>query len=876
MVQDAVPAHFVPLSVLVVAPVRGESALLARVDAVGAQLRTAHALTLPAALAALADGAFDCVLADVGPAGAAATEVTRALRDRTGAAGLVVVVRVDGPASSDLHELADLVLTPDDLDGTWLRALRRTAEHARLRAELHETLTSMARLSSIVDSVADAVFTTDADGTVTTWNDGARLLYGYTADQMVGADVAMLHPPGSDEPRRILAMSRAGESIRGLETIRRTRDGRMARVSLSVTPLTDDGRLSGLVVLARDIGDRLELEAELVRQTMNDALTRLPNRAYLTYRLTQSLAEAHRSRRPLAVLVIDLDQFKAIDDVHGHLAGDRVLAEVADRLRDLARPTDIVARLGGDEFVVVCPDTDHEAAGRIAERVIQVIAAPLEVDGRGIRVGASVGIAVSSPLERDADTMLKHADAAMYEAKARGRARSQLFDPMFARRADERRRLAGDLREALAQGQLDVHYQPVIDLATDRVVGVEALARWRHPYRGAVPPGTFVPLAETHGFVAELDHWVLRRACRETAERQASGGLPATAQVAVNLSARSLDDPRLVDRVGETLRRSGLRPESLVLEVTETALLQNREVARTSLEGLRDLGAGISLDDFGTGYSSLSFLRELPVTAVKIDRSFVHNAADRPEDLAITEAIVRLANGLGLATIAEGIETVEQRDLLRRLGCASGQGFWWSAAVPMDTIAGDDAATPPAPVRDPHPAPYTPVRRAVSHSRRRVAVPAVEHRTVCCLRAGLDAGQAWLVVASANRREAFARTLGPLHAAAVSRGQLVELDAYDTLRRVAGPDSRLDGDRFDRVVGAALRRLGATSEDVGVHAELGHVNQPLPSQGVSTDLHQKLHTVSTLSLAYGDHLADCAAHGPLPARLVVIDDSTAS
>ncbi len=872
--RAGVPSHFVPVSVLVVAPERADSTMLAAVNAIGAQLGATHSLTLSAALAALADGSFDCVLVDVGTPGTAATAVTRALRDRSGAAAVVVVVEDDSPASAELHDLADLVLTAADLVGDWLRPLRRSAEHARVRSQLHETLTSMERLSSIVDSVADAVFTTDAAGIVTSWNDGARQLYGYPAEEMVGANVALLHPPGSDEPRRILAMSRAGESIRGLETVRRTSDGRMARVSINVTPLTVDGRLSGLVVLARDPGDRLELEAELVRQTMHDALTRLPNRAYLTYRLSQALAEAQRSRRPVAVLVIDLDQFKAIDDVHGHLAGDRVLADVADRLRDLARPTDIVARLGGDEFVVVCPDTDLEAAGRIADRVLHVIAAPLEVDGRGIRVGASVGIAVSSPLERDADTMLRHADAAMYEAKARGRARSQVFDPMFARRADEHRRLAGDLREALAQGQLDVHYQPVIDLTTDRFVGTEALARWQHPDLGAVPPGTFVPLAESHGFVAELDHWVLLRACRETAERQASGGLPLGAQVAVNLSARSLDDPDLVARVGDTLRRSGLPPESLVLEVTETALLQNREVARTSLEGLRELGAGISLDDFGTGYSSLSFLRELPVTGVKIDRSFVHNAVDRPEDLAITEAIVRLANGLGLTTIAEGVETVEQRDLLRGLGCSSGQGFWWSPAVPMATIAGDNAVTPTLPVRDPHP--HTPDRRSVRHLRRRFAVPAADHRTVCCLRAGLDAGQAWLVVASVDRREDFARTLGTLHATAVARGQLIELDAYETLRKVAGPDSRLDPDRFDRIVGAALRRLGTTSDDVGVHAELGHVSQPLPSHGVSTDLHQKLHTVSTLGLAYGDHLADCAAHGPRAVQLVAVDGSTAS
>jgi diguanylate cyclase (GGDEF)-like protein len=456
---------------------------------------------------------------------------------------------------------------------------------------------------------------------------------------------------------------------------------------MSVTPLRgDDDELAGTVVVARDASDRLELEAELVRQTMHDTLTGLPNRAFLNYRLSQALAEGKRGDRPVAVLVVDLDQFRTIVDVHGHLAGDRVLVEIADRLRTLARPTDLVARLGGDEFVLVAPDTDVEAAGRLAEQVMGVVGAPIRIERGGVRVGASVGIAVSSRLESVAEDILKNADAAMHEAKARGRSRSEVFDPLLARLADDRRRLAVELRQALDDDELEVHYQPVVDLATDRLVGLEALARWQHPDRGTVPPGTFVTLAEDHGFVAELDRWVLARACRQVAERRASGHLPPEVRVAVNLSARSLDDLGLVATVAEVARRSGLPPSSLVLEITETALLQNREVARASLEGLRALGAGVALDDFGTGYSSLSFLRELPVTAVKIDRSFVRDAVDCLEDLAITEAIVRLATGLGLETIAEGVETTAQRDLLRGLGCASAQGHLWSGALPADRI----------------------------------------------------------------------------------------------------------------------------------------------------------------------------------------------
>jgi EAL domain-containing protein (putative c-di-GMP-specific phosphodiesterase class I) len=355
---------------------------------------------------------------------------------------------------------------------------------------------------------------------------------------------------------------------------------------------------------------------------------------------------------------------------------------------------------------------------------------------------------------------------------------------------------------------------------------------------------------------------VLDRACLDIASALDTGDLPPDVRVAVNLSARSLDDSSLVATVDDAVRRSGLPPEALVLEVTETAVLQNRDAARASLEGLRTLGAGVHLDDFGTGYSSLSFLRELPVTGVKIDRSFVRDAVDRPEDLAITEAIVRLARGLGLETVAEGIETVEQRDLLRRLGCSTAQGFWWSGAVPIYELPGAGLSRV-AKRHEPRPV-ATPRRWNVA---RRPLEPAGT-RSTCCLRGGLEAGQGWVVVTSPSRRAEFARALGSLHAGAVASGQLVELDAYETLRAVTGADGRLDTARFEQVVGGALRRVGAVTHEVGIHAELGHVTQPLLSLRVSTDLRRRLHAESDLALEYGDHPADCAAHGaPTVTRL---------
>lgn len=736
------------------------------------------------------------------------------------------------------------------------------AENDNLRLALAEAEDAADRLAGIVDSVADAIFTIGMDLVITSWNRGAEALYGYAAGEVVGREATILYPPGSDEPRRLLTVASTGERVRGHDSVRRTRDGQLAEVSLDASPHQD-----GIVVVARDISDRRELEAELVRQNMHDALTGLPNRAFLTYRLAQALSDARRRDTPVAVLVADLDQFRAVDDLHGHVVGDRVLVEIAERLRGVARASDTVARSGGDEFVLVCPGLDVAGAGDMARLVIEAIGEPLEATHRALRIGASVGIAVTPPLDSDAATLLQHADVAMYEAKARGRSRSQVFDAAFARQAGEQRRLAAELREALAFDRLDLHYQPVYDLGADRLVGVEALARWNHPVGGNVPPGTFVPLAEKHGFIAELDRWVLERACLDIASAIDSGDLPPNAHVAVNLSARSLDDPILVAAVADAVRRSRLPAESLILEVTETSVLQNRDAARASLESLRALGVGIHLDDFGTGYSSLSFLRELPVTGVKIDRSFVRDAVDRPEDLAITEAIVRLARGLGLETVAEGVETVEQRDLLRRLGCSNAQGYWWSPAVPLSTLADSSTARVPR-MHEPRPA----VARTWNVPRR--TVDDFVARTACCLRGGIEAGQGWLVLSSESRRSSFSAALGPVHQAATARGQLVELDAYETLRSVTGPDGRLDPARFEQVVGTALRRLGGASE-VGIHAELGHVNQPLHSLRVSTDLRRRLHAEADVTLEYSDKPADCLTHGPLPMqqRIASVDAS---
>jgi diguanylate cyclase (GGDEF)-like protein len=395
------------------------------------------------------------------------------------------------------------------------------------------------------------------------------------------------------------------------------------------------------------------------------------------------------------VLFLDLDQFKAVNDAQGHQTGDRLLVEVANRLRGVVRPEDTVARLGGDEFVIVCQATDTGAAQRVASRVERELARPLDLGGGALHLTASIGIAVSPPLEPNAESLLRHADAAMYEAKARGRARSQVFDVSFASRSRERLTLAGELRQALRNAELEVHYQPVVDIGSGRVTGVEALARWEHRQHGWIGPDVFVPLAEDTGLVTELDQWVLARACRDADHLRRDGVLPDGATMAVNFSARTVGDPDLVAMVGSAATEHRLPAEAVVIEVTETALMNDPTLASSSLHALRERGFGVALDDFGTGYSSLRFLREMPVTHLKIDRSFVQHIDRRPEDHAITAAMIGLAQGLDIHTVAEGIETGAQLDQLRQLGCTTGQGFLWSRAVPLDDLAGAVALAAP-------------------------------------------------------------------------------------------------------------------------------------------------------------------------------------
>jgi diguanylate cyclase (GGDEF)-like protein len=419
---------------------------------------------------------------------------------------------------------------------------------------------------------------------------------------------------------------------------------------------------------------------------MHDPLTGLPNRSLLADRLSQALARADRNAQPVAVLFCDLDRFKKVNDASGHLAGDQVLVEVARRLQGTVRPADTVARFGGDEFVMVCEYADSVEACRIAGRMASSLAEPIFADGQRLYVSASIGIAVTPPLDGSAESMLRCADAAMYDAKTQGRARFRVFDTTLTDQAAERQQLTNDLREAFTTDALSLRFQPVVDLSSSALVGVESLVRWNHPTRGWVSPELFVPLAEDSGLIWALDRWVLDRACRDGVAMRASGALPAHARLAVNISSRNVTNPELVAALQHSASTAGLPLNVLDVEVTETGIMADAPAACVVLQALRALDVGVTLDDFGTGYSSLSHLRDLPVTAIKIDRRFVQDLTVRPDDRAIVAAVVQLAQAVGLRTIAEGVETPNQLSMLRQMGCLAGQGYLWSRPLDVNGL----------------------------------------------------------------------------------------------------------------------------------------------------------------------------------------------
>ncbi|MEO6120938.1 MAG: EAL domain-containing protein, partial [Acidimicrobiales bacterium] len=531
-------------------------------------------------------------------------------------------------------------------------------------------------LAAVMDTAREGVWLLDGDGATEMTNLRMATMLGVGSNELVGRpalDFLERIPAASDGEE--LALTRPDGTVLWALVVARAFE-------------LEAGSPAGWLLMVSDLTDRKTAEAALVHQAFHDGLTELPNRALFLDRLGHALSRSTRHGSDTAVLFLDIDRFKQVNDSLGHSVGDEVLRAVAERVRSVSRAGDTVARFGGDEFVMLCENIGSGTeAVALAERVAKALARPLTVGDREICLSASIGIALSRGSDEGAEILVRDADVAMYQAKDRGRDRIEVFGEDMALEAVTRLQTKTDLRRAIERDELIVHYQPVMALASARVVGVEALVRWPHPERGMVPPSEFISLAEDSGLILDIGALVLTEACHEVAgwNRRHAGRPPLT--LAVNLSARQLASVGLAEMVRAALDDSGLDPPLLCLEITESVLMHDTAGNRASLAALKDLGLSLAIDDFGTGWSSLLYLRRFPVDLLKIDRSFVAGIGHSPADEAIVAGVVGLAKGLGLAAVAEGVETAEQYFALTEMGCDMGQGFHWSPALSAADIA---------------------------------------------------------------------------------------------------------------------------------------------------------------------------------------------
>jgi diguanylate cyclase (GGDEF)-like protein/PAS domain S-box-containing protein len=533
----------------------------------------------------------------------------------------------------------------------------------------------------LLASVPHGVAVLDGEGRVAFANAAcSRLLGGSGPPGLLGRSWRELHDPEEAErlEREAFSAARAGEAWRGEATARR-HDGVHLPVELLLAPL-EGGRLA---VAVRDVTEQRRAEERLSALVYRDPLTGLPNRRLFEDRLAIALAQAHRYRHRLAVIFLDLDRFKQVNDTLGHAVGDELLRAVSARLAESVREGDTVARLAGDEFTLLLPGIHYtEDLAAISRKLVDALRRPFRLDGHDLRVTASGGMSLYPEDGEDAAALLRSADAAMYRAKERGRDNFQLFSPAMAEKALERRALEESLRRALDRREMTLHYQPCLDLATGGVVGVEALLRWKRPELGLLLPRDFIALADFTGVMLSVGPWVLETACGQGREwqRRGSRGL----RMMVNLSAHELQQEDLVVHVEKALAASGLDPDTLHLEVPEGYAMRDLDRAVETLRALRSLGVHLSIDGFGAGFSSLAHLRRLPVDALKIDLGFVRGATTDPDDASIVTAVIAVAHSLGLRVVALGVESEAQVALLRSLGCDEVQGYLWSPPVPPE------------------------------------------------------------------------------------------------------------------------------------------------------------------------------------------------
>lgn len=574
--------------------------------------------------------------------------------------------------------------------GRLVPAVERELREAEARAARRQAESALQLRDRAIAATSNGILITDPnqpDNPIVYANPGFERLTGYSADEVLGRNCRFLQGPDT-EAEPVAALRTAIHEARSInvELKNYRKDGTPFWNALSISPVHDTrGQLTHFVGVQQDITARKAAEQQMLHAALHDPLTDLPNRTLFLDRLAHALGRAQRNvDAGFAVLYLDFDHFKVVNDSLGHAIGDKMLVEIARRLKDLVRPADTVARFGGDEFAILLADASAASdAITIADRIQRNLATPFNLDGRHVVSTVSIGIALSISGQERPEELLRNADIAMYRAKTHGKARHALFDQTMYTHAMARLCLETDPRRAIEQKEFLLHYQPLVATGSGTIIGVEALVRWRHPDRGLVSPAEFIPLAEETGLIVPIGEWVLRTACAQVKAWHDTGLLLS---VAVNLSPRQFRHKDVSAVIADILEETQLEPRYLKLELTETSLMEQVEAAITTLRALEAVGVQVAIDDFGTGYSSLSYLKRFPISALKIDRSFVQDIGANTDDGAIVTAIIGLAHNLGLTVIAEGVETEEQKDFLQLHQCDALQGYLFGRPVPAELL----------------------------------------------------------------------------------------------------------------------------------------------------------------------------------------------
>jgi diguanylate cyclase (GGDEF)-like protein/PAS domain S-box-containing protein len=572
------------------------------------------------------------------------------------------------------------------------KAVRMIGTHTDITEE-KELQLKYSHQAQIIEQIHDSVISTDLEGYIESWNTGSELLLGYKSDEMLGKHIAVLYLEEDYESlqKNIDKLMQRGEHKAEIRLVKKSKEVIFAELSLSL--LKDEkGEPIGMVGYAQDITERKKAKDELYEQKSilryqahHDALTGLPNRVLFSDRLEQGIRKAKRHKTGLALFFIDLDKFKHINDSLGHGVGDRVLKIIAKRLAGIIRKEDTLARLSGDEFTIIMEELTHpEDASLLAEKILKIVAESIQMDDHNLYVTGSIGISLYPQDATDTEELLKYADTAMYKAKEEGRNNYQFYSSEMTKLALEHMLMKTSLRHAIDNEEFVIYYQPQMDACTNTLVGLEALVRWQHPSMGFLPPDRFIPLAEETGMIIEIDRWVMRTAMKQVSAWYKEGLNPGI--LALNLSIKQLEGNDFLQEIESSITAYDFKPEWLELEITEGQMLKKTEEVIVKLDQINSLGIGISIDDFGTGYSSLSLLKRLPINRLKIDRSFIKDIPGDEEDMAIVKAIIALAGSLKLDLIAEGVETLEQREFLIDHGCINIQGHYYSLPLPVEEM----------------------------------------------------------------------------------------------------------------------------------------------------------------------------------------------